>query len=88
MVLALLWLWCRLAAAALICPLAWELAYAAGVAMKSKIKKFNSYNSHVVFTQGHNLIRFYLDTYLLGLWLRWEKRKVTDHDPVLRCKRL
>ena len=34
--LALLWLWCRPAAAALIRPLAWELPYAAGVALKSK----------------------------------------------------
>ena len=32
--LALLWLWCRPAAAALICPLAWELPYAVGVALK------------------------------------------------------
>ena len=30
----LLWLWCRLAAAALIQPLAWEPPYAAGVALK------------------------------------------------------
>ena len=35
----LLWLWCRLAAAALIQPLAWELPYAAGVALKRKKKK-------------------------------------------------
>ena len=32
--LALLWLWCKLAAEALIQPLAWELPYAAGVALK------------------------------------------------------
>ena len=32
---ALLWLWCRLAAAALIRPLPWELPYAAGAALKS-----------------------------------------------------
>ena len=32
----LLWLWCRLAAVALIGPLAWELPYAAGVALKKK----------------------------------------------------
>ena len=32
--LALRWLWCRLAAVALIRPLAWELPYAAGVALK------------------------------------------------------
>ena len=31
--LALLWLWCRPAAAALIQPLAWELPYAMGVAL-------------------------------------------------------
>ena len=33
--LALLWLWCRLAAAAPIGPLAWELPYATGGALKS-----------------------------------------------------
>ena len=32
----LLWLWCRLAAVALIQSLAWELPYAMGVALKSK----------------------------------------------------
>ena len=31
-------LWCRLAAAALIWPLAWELPYATGVALKRKKK--------------------------------------------------
>ena len=35
----LLWLWHRLAAVALIEPLAWELAYAAGAAQKSKNKQ-------------------------------------------------
>ena len=35
---ALLWLCCRLAAEALICPLAWELPYAVGVALKRKKK--------------------------------------------------
>ena len=34
--LMLLWLWCRLAAIALIRPLAWESPYAASVALKSK----------------------------------------------------
>ena len=33
-----LWLWCRLAAAALIQPLAWELLYATGVAIKKQSK--------------------------------------------------
>ena len=36
---ALLWLWCRPAATALIRPLAWELPYGAGVAFKKKKKK-------------------------------------------------
>ena len=37
---ALLWLWCRLAPAAPIQPLAWELPYAMGVAIKTKPKKY------------------------------------------------
>ena len=34
-----LWVWCGPTAAALIQPLAWELPYAAGVALESKKKK-------------------------------------------------
>ena len=37
--LALLWLWCRLAATALIQPLAWEPPYASGVPLKRQKKK-------------------------------------------------
>ena len=37
--LVLLWLWLKLAAAVPIWPLAWELAYDAGVALKKKKKK-------------------------------------------------
>ena len=37
--LALLWLWCRPAAAAQILPPAWELPYAAGVALRRRGKK-------------------------------------------------
>ena len=37
--LVLLWLWCRLAATALNRPLAWELTYARGTALKRKKKK-------------------------------------------------
>ena len=33
----LLWLWLRLAAVAPVQPLAWELPYASGAALKSKI---------------------------------------------------
>ena len=35
----LLWLWCRLAAAAPIQPIAWELPHATSLALKSKKKK-------------------------------------------------
>ena len=45
----LLWLWCRPAAVALIQPRAWELPYAAGVALKSKkqiAKKKKKKKSH------------------------------------------
>ena len=37
--LALLWLWCRLVAVALIRPLAWEPPYAMGVALEKTKKK-------------------------------------------------
>ena len=46
--LALLWLWGRLTAAAFIQPLAWELPYAAGAALKrqkNKNKKIKIYDS-------------------------------------------
>ena len=37
----LLWLWCRVAAVAPLCLLAWELPYAAGAAIKKKKKLKN-----------------------------------------------
>ena len=43
--LALLWLWCRLAVAALIRPLGWELPPAMGATQK-KTKKKKKINSH------------------------------------------
>ena len=48
-----LWLWCRPAAAALIWPLAWELPYATGAALKNKIKikKKTSFFSSIIETQ-------------------------------------
>ena len=49
--LVLLWLWCRLAAVAPIRPLAWELPYAAGVALTSKKQSQTnkmSYNIQIV----------------------------------------
>ena len=35
----MLWLWCRLAAAVLIRPLAWELPYASGAALEKQASK-------------------------------------------------
>ena len=46
----LLWLWCRLAAAASIWPLAWELPYATGTALKRKKKKKEEWN--IIYMQA------------------------------------
>ena len=46
--LSLLWLWHRLAAAAPIGPLAWELPYAAGAALKRKQKKLQRAKSKAI----------------------------------------
>ena len=46
--LALLWLWCRLAAVALIGRLAWELPYAAGMALKTKNKQANKSHATLI----------------------------------------
>ena len=42
--LALLWLWHRPAATALIQPLAWEALYAVGAALEKKKKILNEYH--------------------------------------------
>ena len=44
-----LWLWCRLAAAALIQPLAWEPPYVMSAALKSKEKKIEYFYSNILF---------------------------------------
>ena len=48
------WLWCRLAATTLIQPLAWELPYAAGVALKKK-KKTDFLQSCLFCDAAHRL---------------------------------
>ena len=45
---ALLWLWCRLGAVALIRPLAWELPYAVGASLKRQKKKKKERKREVV----------------------------------------
>ena len=42
----LLWLWCRLEATALFQPLAWELPYAMGMALKRQNKKQKTQQIH------------------------------------------
>ena len=57
--LALLWLWCRPEATALIQPLAWELLYASGTTLKrqkEKKKKANiNHNEMVTFDLHQNI---------------------------------
>ena len=56
---ALLWLWCKPAAIALIRPLAWEFPYAMGAALKRKKKKKVAINSHTmdcVCVEGNSAI--------------------------------
>ena len=49
--LALLWLWCRPAAAAPIQPLAWEPPYASGMALKRQKKKKKKEKNSLVAQQ-------------------------------------
>ena len=45
----LLWLWCRPAPAVLIGPLAWELPYAMGAALKKRKKKVRITHTHTMY---------------------------------------
>ena len=45
--LALLWLWCRLAATATIGPLAWEPPYVMGTALKRQKKNNNKIKNKI-----------------------------------------
>ena len=59
--LVLLWLWCRLASAALIRPLAWEFTYAAGAALKKKRrrrKEAKSYSTKLLYVRQLVLVKF------------------------------
>ena len=53
----LLWLWCRSGATASIRPLAWELPYAAGVALKTKYKYIHMY-IHTYIKSLNNFSKF------------------------------
>ena len=51
----LLWLWCRPAAAALVQPLAWELRYAMGTALKTKKKKKKKKKVGIIIKEFYNI---------------------------------
>ena len=51
--LAWLWLWCRLAAAALIRPLAWEPPYALGAALEKARKKKSHFLEFPLWLSGN-----------------------------------
>ena len=55
----LLWLWCRLAAVALIQPLAWELPYATGVTLKSKNKQTQTLKTGQSYDSTFPLLSIY-----------------------------
>ena len=75
--LALLWLWCRPVATALIRPLAWEPSYAKGVALKRQNKEIyfgvavmaqwlsNSSRNHGVVSSIPDLAQWVKDPALL-----------------------
>ena len=58
--LALLWLWCRLAAVALIRPLAWKLPYAVDMALKIQKKKKCAPSPIIRKMQIITTMRYYL----------------------------
>ena len=58
--LMLLWLWNRLTAVALILPLAWELSYTVGVALKNKQTKksvFTFFSSTFLFVIKYSYVK-------------------------------
>ena len=65
--LALLWLWCRLTATAPTGPLAWELPYATGTALKRKKRRRKKRWNHV------NMF-FYLLPTQVTQWVGWVGR--------------
>jgi len=52
--LALLWLWYRLAATALLRPLAWESPYAVGAALEKAKRHTHTQTKNKVVLRGHS----------------------------------
>ena len=67
----LLWLWCKLAAVALIRPLAWESPYAAGAALKSNKKKKSTIikNTYTSFLLLPSFIEKIQKSFCFSQWL-------------------
>ena len=61
------WLWCRLAAAAAIQLLAWDLPYAAGVALKDENKNKTKKWMPVIKLFAFNSANYWENLYLLPL---------------------
>ena len=64
----LLWLWCRLAATALIRPLAWEPPYALGAALQ-KAKTHTQKNNNNVIQAGIDAIEYSKGSIELTTWI-------------------
>ena len=62
--LALLWLWCRLAATALIRPLAWESPYAMGMALKRRGRKGGRKEGEEERKERKEMLILFLDSQL------------------------
>ena len=65
----LLWLWCRMAATAPIWPLAWELPYVTGLALKWQQQQENLLRFSII-TQDHDPPPTFLLPFPSGFWVR------------------
>ena len=66
----LLWLWCRLAATALIQCLSWELPYTSGVALKKSKKKVTAFFWTLLMSWWGSMANSFLIFHLLSLMKR------------------
>ena len=87
----LLWLWCRLAAAALIRPLAWEAPRAVGVALEKKKKKDKMLAFLNLFSQLNAILtkiseNYYDDNDNLILKSIWRGRRFRITNSILKNK--
>ena len=80
----LLWLWCRLAAAALIQPLVWELPYAVGVALKNKNKKSIYRNTYILYFLSYSRIGTILNQLYFLRNYNYRKRKLVKYTEKLQ----